>query len=139
MNIEEIKENDFVLIFRNYGKDLEKKLVKKICKYSLEFDNGEIIYHHEFNSGKLNIIKYTDELWLSAQIAYRAKVVSYALNFNSKLRTNISKEIFYLLESLLDKKEFERTISIGYTLGSLEKENSYIHDFLINKNQKYEN
>lgn len=136
MCLESIKENDFVIIFKNYGKEFEKRKVKRNNDYYLELENGEKIYNYKIGSGVLDVIKYTEEVWEKAEIAYKAKMISYALNFNRNLRSSISKEKWEMIESILDKKEIEKTVSMAYTLGSLERENRFFYDFLIKENKK---
>lgn len=63
-------------------------------------------------------------------------MISYALLFNKNLRSCINKESLEMIESLLDEKEVEKTVSIGYTLGALERENRFVYDFISKESKE---
>lgn len=135
MKFKEIEANDIVIVFRDYGKVIEKRKVEKSNGYCLTLENGEKIYEYNTGSEKVDVVKYEDELWQKAEIAYKIKMISYALNFNKNLRSCINKETLEMIESLLDKEEVEKTVSMAYTLGSLERENRFIYDFISKENK----
>lgn len=63
MRFENIKENDFIIIFKNYGKEFEKRKVIKNNGYCLELENGEKIYSYNTNKDKIDVIKYEEDIF----------------------------------------------------------------------------
>jgi hypothetical protein len=123
--MEDYKAGDQVIVFKDYGRKYSISKVESVYYSTTTLESGESI--NSYPSDGISIFKYDETIMGDILYAYRLKKAIYALNYNSKLRAKVPKDILSQLEEAVGIDEIESMVKSGLSMGSLEKESSFIN------------
>lgn len=119
---------DSVIVFKGYGKESYISKIVKDLGYQYELEDGTKFSEYSNRSSDIDVFLYDAEKHDNFLRLHRIRKIIYALYFNKNAQSNIDENTLKILENLISEKDFENTVSAGYSMGSLTREDKFIYE-----------